>query len=287
MLSGYNSCDRAFVTTLATECMALPGSIIPIKCDLRIREDIETMFCVIKEKLMGVDVCINNAGLALDAPIIDGGYDAWEEMWHVNVRAVCICTHLSVKSMLDRGVDDGHIININSCSSREGWGPRELHPTCLRLMQYVSTPILPFRYSTYTTQYQNNCYVDYTVRHFFLHRRRYVISSFFYTLSVYDSYFSVLKYLSYLFSSIPIILQCLGACVDHLLARVSSNHLVMARKIFDFCDEAVVFFGICTPSLYRLCGNGRISIIQSIGGSGRGGGCNQSPFRLIIINKKL
>lgn len=66
--------------------MALPGSIIPIKCDLRIREDIETMFCVIKEKLMGVDVCINNAGLALDAPIIDGGYDAWEEMWHVSVR---------------------------------------------------------------------------------------------------------------------------------------------------------------------------------------------------------
>lgn len=120
----------------------------------------------------------------------------------------------------------------------------------------------------------------------FLYRRRYVISSFFYTLSVYDSYFSVLKYLSYLFSSIPIILQCLGACVDHLVARVSSNHLVMARKIFDFCDEAVVFFGICTPSLYWLCENGRISIIQSIGGSGRGGGCNQSPFRLIIINKK-
>ncbi|XP_048763449.2 dehydrogenase/reductase SDR family member 11-like isoform X4 [Ostrea edulis] len=112
------ACARSLenLQTLATECMALPGSIIPIKCDLRIREDIETMFCVIKEKLMGVDVCINNAGLALDAPIIDGGYDAWEEMWHVNVRAVCICTHLSVKSMLDRGVDDGHIININSLS---------------------------------------------------------------------------------------------------------------------------------------------------------------------------
>ncbi|XP_011432073.1 dehydrogenase/reductase SDR family member 11-like [Crassostrea angulata] len=112
------ACARSIekLQTLTTECMSLRGSILPIKCDLTVREDIEAMFSLIREKLLGVDVCVNNAGLALDAPIIDGHYDDWEVMWQVNVRAVCMCTHLSVKSMLDRGVDDGHIININSLS---------------------------------------------------------------------------------------------------------------------------------------------------------------------------
>lgn len=48
------------------------------------------MFSLIKEKLLGVDVCVNNAGLALDAPIIDGHYDDWEVMWQVRVRIVLL-----------------------------------------------------------------------------------------------------------------------------------------------------------------------------------------------------
>ena len=68
--------------------MSLRGSVFPIKCDLTRREDVETMFSLIKEKLLGVDVCVNNAGLALDAPIIDGQYDDWDVMWQVRVRRV-------------------------------------------------------------------------------------------------------------------------------------------------------------------------------------------------------
>lgn len=79
-----------WIQTLTTECMSLRGSILPIKCDLTVREDIEAMFSLIREKLLGVDVCVNNAGLALDAPIIDrdGHYDDWEVMWQVRVRIV-------------------------------------------------------------------------------------------------------------------------------------------------------------------------------------------------------
>ena len=31
----------------------------------------------------------------------------------VNVLAVCICTREAVKQMRDKGVDDGHIINLS------------------------------------------------------------------------------------------------------------------------------------------------------------------------------
>ncbi|KAK3089340.1 hypothetical protein FSP39_002839 [Pinctada imbricata] len=91
-------------------------NIHPIKCDLRDRDDITRMFKEIKETHGGIDVCVNNAGLALESPILDGDPDLWDEMWKVNVRALCLCTQESVKSMRERNVDDGHIININSLS---------------------------------------------------------------------------------------------------------------------------------------------------------------------------
>lgn len=66
---------------LMIECMLLCGSIFFIKCDLIVWEDIEVMFSFIREKLLGVDVCVNNVGFVLDMFIIDGYYDDWEVMW--------------------------------------------------------------------------------------------------------------------------------------------------------------------------------------------------------------
>ena len=34
-------------------------------------------------------------------------------MLQVNVMALCLCTRAAVKSMREREVDDGHIINMN------------------------------------------------------------------------------------------------------------------------------------------------------------------------------
>ena len=44
------------------------------------------MFDVIKERWGGVDVCINNAGLALGPSIIEGDSEEWENMWQVKGR---------------------------------------------------------------------------------------------------------------------------------------------------------------------------------------------------------
>uniref|UniRef100_A0A4W5LYP2 Dehydrogenase/reductase SDR family member 11 n=1 Tax=Hucho hucho TaxID=62062 RepID=A0A4W5LYP2_9TELE len=104
------------IEKLAAECQSAgySGTLIPYKCDLSCEEDILSMFSAIKTLHQGVDVCINNAGLAHNEPLLSGKTDSWRNMIDVNVLALSICTREAYQSMKERNVDDGHIININS-----------------------------------------------------------------------------------------------------------------------------------------------------------------------------
>lgn len=61
-----------------------PGLVRAIHCDVTKEEDILAMFAAIKAEFGGVDVCINNAGLAHDAPLISGETAAFRNMLEVN-----------------------------------------------------------------------------------------------------------------------------------------------------------------------------------------------------------
>ena len=63
-----------------------------------------------------VDVCINNAGLSTAETLLDGNVESWKRMLDVNVLALCLCTQLSIKSMVNNNVTDGQIIMISSFS---------------------------------------------------------------------------------------------------------------------------------------------------------------------------
>ncbi|XP_029571102.1 dehydrogenase/reductase SDR family member 11 [Salmo trutta] len=106
------------IEKLAAECQSagLTGTLVPYKCDLSNEEEILSMFSAIKTLHQGVDVCINNAGLAHSESLLNGKTDGWRTMIDVNVIALSICTREAYQSMKERKVDDGHIININSMS---------------------------------------------------------------------------------------------------------------------------------------------------------------------------
>ncbi|XP_067864286.1 dehydrogenase/reductase SDR family member 11a isoform X4 [Heptranchias perlo] len=101
---------------LAAECESAgyAGTLVPYKCDLTSEEEILSMFSAIKTLHQGVDVCINNAGLAHPEPLLSGRTEYWRNMIDVNVIAMSICTREAYQSMKERNIDDGHIININS-----------------------------------------------------------------------------------------------------------------------------------------------------------------------------
>ncbi|XP_030600728.1 dehydrogenase/reductase SDR family member 11-like [Archocentrus centrarchus] len=121
--------DVGKIQKLAAECQSAghPGVLVPFKCDLTKEEEILSMFEAIKEQHKGVDVCINNAGLAHPELLINGKTSSWKNMMDVNVLALSICTREAYQSMKERNVDDGHIININSMSGHRVVPNANLH----------------------------------------------------------------------------------------------------------------------------------------------------------------
>lgn len=93
-----------------------PGRLIPIRCDVTQESEIMEMFATIKEKFGKLHICINNAGLGHDAPLLSGATKDWKNMLDVNVLGLSICTREAYKLMEAGNVDDGHFININSMS---------------------------------------------------------------------------------------------------------------------------------------------------------------------------
>ncbi|XP_070572620.1 dehydrogenase/reductase SDR family member 11-like isoform X2 [Ptychodera flava] len=100
------------------ESQSAKGSLRAVKCDLRNEEEILSMFAEIKRNHGGVDVCINNAGLNFRETLLNGDTNHWKNILDVNVLALSICTREAVKQMMERHIDDGHIIHINSTYGR-------------------------------------------------------------------------------------------------------------------------------------------------------------------------
>lgn len=71
---------------LASECLGegLSGILLPFKCDLTNEEEIVSMFGAIKQQHGGVDVCINNAGLAHPESLLSGKTSGWRNMLDVS-----------------------------------------------------------------------------------------------------------------------------------------------------------------------------------------------------------
>ncbi|CAL4127279.1 unnamed protein product, partial [Meganyctiphanes norvegica] len=102
------------IQALSQELSGETGSLTAIKCDLRKDTEVLALFSTIKKQFGGVDVCINNAGMSSNHRLLEGTPDEWREMLDVNIVSLCLCTKEAVRSMRERGVNDGQVIHISS-----------------------------------------------------------------------------------------------------------------------------------------------------------------------------
>ncbi len=83
-----------------------------LRADFNKPDEIEAMFDLISSSHGGLDLLINNAGVAHYGLITDISPDKWRSLFAVNVDAVYHCCRLALPSMLQKKA--GKIINIAS-----------------------------------------------------------------------------------------------------------------------------------------------------------------------------
>lgn len=83
-----------------------------VKADVGNYEEVEYMFHEIKRQFKGVDVLVNNAGIAKSQLIQDISVKDWKDIMQTNLDGTFYCSKMALEYMLNK--KSGHIINISS-----------------------------------------------------------------------------------------------------------------------------------------------------------------------------
>lgn len=88
-------------------------------CDVADVESVTRAFAQVTETFgAGVDVLVNNAGIAESAPLVKTANELWQRHLAVNLSGTFYCTREALPAMLARGW--GRIINIASIAGKTG-----------------------------------------------------------------------------------------------------------------------------------------------------------------------
>src|SRR5581483_4651122 len=113
---------RERLEALATDLAARGAEVVVQPTDMRREEDVLRLFAVARERLGGVDVLVNNAGLGRAAPLSSAPTELWREMLEVNVLGLCIATREAIQDMERRG-SAGHVVHVSSMAGHRIPGP--------------------------------------------------------------------------------------------------------------------------------------------------------------------
>ena len=103
-------------------------SVLTKVCDVSKREDIEQMVAPGVDALGGLDVLVNNAGIAgTTAPVEEMDPDAWYKVVQINPNGTFNVTRLAIPHV--KKSQAGVIINMSSVAGRFGYANRSVYST--------------------------------------------------------------------------------------------------------------------------------------------------------------
>ncbi|MBS7809902.1 SDR family NAD(P)-dependent oxidoreductase [Roseococcus pinisoli] len=91
----------------------LGENVLPLVLDVRDREAVTSAIASLPAEWAEIDVCVNNAGLALGlSGAQDASLDDWDRMVDTNIKGLMYVTRAVLPGMVAR--NRGHVINIGS-----------------------------------------------------------------------------------------------------------------------------------------------------------------------------
>lgn len=124
----YRQSAQAAAELCAELCRA-GGRAVPIRADVSVRADVERMIAQADELFGGVDVLVNNAGIAGQKLFTDITDEEWNRMVAVDLTGVFYCCQAVLPHMIHQ--KSGRIINLSSMWGVTG-GSCEVHYSAVK-----------------------------------------------------------------------------------------------------------------------------------------------------------
>jgi NAD(P)-dependent dehydrogenase (short-subunit alcohol dehydrogenase family) len=100
---------------LAAEALAAPGDTLELHCDVADARAVASAIAEIERHFGRLDALVNNAGIAVFAPILETSEEDWSRILAVNLTGPFLCTKAAAPLMREHG--GGAIVNITSISA--------------------------------------------------------------------------------------------------------------------------------------------------------------------------
>lgn len=105
---------------------ALVGAGHAVKADVASEADVAALFAQVKQKLGGLDILINNAGISgPTAPVEEISLADWQKTLAVNLDGHFLCARAAVPML--RAAGGGNIVNMSSIGGRLGYPQRSAY----------------------------------------------------------------------------------------------------------------------------------------------------------------
>jgi 3-oxoacyl-[acyl-carrier protein] reductase len=112
--------SAAAAEEVVAEISAAGGEAYCVAADITRSDQVAAMFEEIAQRMGGLDILINNAGLSRDGPFLEMTEEDWDAVISVNLKGPFLCSQYAGRMMTAEGCSGGRIINISGTSSIAG-----------------------------------------------------------------------------------------------------------------------------------------------------------------------
>ena len=118
-----NDIDLEAASEVAKQIESSGGNALALKGDVRKGEEVNRMVEITVQKLGGIHLLVNNAGVILRKPAEEISEEEWDKVIEINLRGTFLCAQAAAKAMMKEG-KGGRIINLSSIMGGVALPPR-------------------------------------------------------------------------------------------------------------------------------------------------------------------